>query len=334
MKFNKQFIFIFILVATSIIAAKPYKGAELYSNEWIKYGKFEIRMKTIYGSGCISAFFTYFDSSYISGNVWREIDIEVFGKSHNSFQSNIITGKLEKKTMSEDVHTIPNVTLDNEFHTYTLEWTPDYIAWYFDGKELRKTTGQQVIDCREKEQSYRMNAWISDVPEWVGAFNPSILPVYQIVNWIKFYKYTPSNPVNGSPFTLSWIDHFTTFNSTRWGKANWTFDGNMVDFLPANVVCKNGYLILCITDSVKTGFTGTLVPDPQDQSSVIPTANTLSIAKKEQPYKSVLFNSSPINGLTKLYTLTGQTARLNMNDNMPPTNISRGCYIFGQQNSR
>ena len=44
--------------------AKNYKGAELYSTNLVKYGRFDIRMRTISGSGTISSFFLYYDDSY------------------------------------------------------------------------------------------------------------------------------------------------------------------------------------------------------------------------------------------------------------------------------
>jgi hypothetical protein len=39
--------------------AKDYNGAELYSNNTVKYGRFDIRMRTISGNGTVSSFFLY-----------------------------------------------------------------------------------------------------------------------------------------------------------------------------------------------------------------------------------------------------------------------------------
>ena len=144
--------------------------------------------------------FLYYDDSYRNRS-WREIDIEVLGKSDNVFQSNIITGNADNKTTSEELHTYNK--LSEDYHTYTLEWTPDSIAWFFDGEEVRRSTDAQVTDCQLKEMSYRFNLWISDAPSWAGQFNPSILPVYPYINWIKYSKYTPGSGPNGTNFTLS-----------------------------------------------------------------------------------------------------------------------------------
>ena len=55
------------------------------------------------------------------------------------------------------------------------------------------------------------------------------------VNWIEFHRW------NGSGFELVWRDDFNSFDSNRWGKADWTFTENRADFSPNNVVVKNGY---------------------------------------------------------------------------------------------
>lgn len=249
------------VVPLASFAAKNYNGAELYSSESVKYGRFDIRMKTIAGSGTVSSFFTYYNESYVGGSEpWREIDIEVLGKSTSIWQSNIITGNLTSKQTSEKLH--PSTNLNQDYHTYSLEWTPDYIAWYFDGQEVRRDTKtQQVTDCQSKNQSYRMNLWISDQPAWVGQFNESILPVYQFINWMSYSEYTPGKGPNGSNFTLKWKDDFNSFDTQRWGAGDWTFDGNLVDFAKENIVVKDGYCILCLTKSSQKGFNGTVPKD-------------------------------------------------------------------------
>lgn len=255
-----------LLSINSAAAAKDYNGAELYSINTVKFGRFDVRMRTISGSGIVSSFFTYYNNSYLgSPEPWQEIDIETLGKTNNIFQTNIITGNAASKITSEQVHTFDN--LSQNYHTYTVEWTPQYIAWFFDGKEVRRTTGSQVTACQVKEMSYRFNAWISDVPAWVGAFSPSVLPVYQYINWIKYSKYTPGAGPNGSDFTADWQDNFDSFDASRWGKGDWTFEGNLVDFSPNNIVVKDGYCIICLTKIGATGFSGE-VPKDQGTSSI------------------------------------------------------------------
>ncbi|WP_437961742.1 family 16 glycosylhydrolase [Sorangium sp. So ce119] len=243
------------LAVSSTAVAKPYKGAEVYTPQGYLHGRIEVRMRMARGSGILSTFFTYKDGSEMSGAFWEEIDIEVFGKDNaRSWQSNIITG-MGTRVTSEEVHTA-DTSLADGYHTYTLEWTPDYVAWSIDGREVRRTTGAQVGTLRSP-QGLRMNMWSSDVVEWVGAFDDSVLPQHQFVNWIKYYRY------NNGAFELDWQDNFDSLDGARWGKADWTFDGNRVDFDPQNVTVKDGTLVLSLTREGQTGFTGA-VPRDED----------------------------------------------------------------------
>ncbi|MBN1575487.1 MAG: family 16 glycosylhydrolase [Chitinispirillaceae bacterium] len=249
---------IFLLLNLSI-TAKNYNGAELYSKGSLKYGRFDVRMRVVCGSGIISSFFLYYNDSYLGGGPWGEIDMEIVGKHENAFQSNLITGTAASKKTSEELHDFDS--LSQSYHTYSFEWTPEYIAWFFDGEEVRRSTGSQVTDCQKKEMSIRFNLWISDVVSWAGQFNQSILPVYQYINWVKYSSYTPGSGSDGTDFTPEWEDDFDTFNSTRWGKGDWTFDGNLVDFSPNNIVVRDGYCIICLTNAGATGFSGDVPKD-------------------------------------------------------------------------
>ncbi len=223
-------------------------GAELYSNETFTYGKFEVKMKMAYASGCISSMFLYYNDSYKgNGEVWNEIDIEVIGKEPNGFQSNLITGKLESKVTSEMIHKIASPVADN-FHIYTIEWTPDYVAWYLDGKEIRRSdassdTKKQVAKL-VKPQSLRFNIWSSENTEWVGSLYQKYIPITQEIDYIKVYDYNEDGT-----FTEKWTDDFDSFDSKRWSKGNWNM--GIVRERQDNVVVEDGILKLKLTKELK-----------------------------------------------------------------------------------
>lgn len=251
-----------MLLQAGTVAAdntKPYRGAEIYSNQSYLYGRFEMRMRVASGSGVLSTFFTYKNGSEIGNTFWEEIDIEVFGKNNaEHWQSNIILGSSRPTIMSEADHAAPG-SLAEAYHTYVLEWTPDYVAWFLDGEEVRRITGTSTVTSLTSEQSLRFNIWASDSVPWVGAWDDSILPVYQFVDYLIYQPYDAVTKT----FTDSggWRDDFEAFNNDRWGKADWTFGGNRVTFSPENVVIKDGILVLALTHKDAEGYIGT---PPQD----------------------------------------------------------------------
>ena len=278
-------------MAVAAVSAKDYSGAELYTSETWMYGKFEARMKMAAVSGSVSSMFLYHNDSYLGGSEpWVEVDIEILGKTPNSFQSNIITGYGPNNKVTSEKHHEINPSSNESFHTYGMEWTPDYVAWILAGKVVRKTVkGQgdnnQVQDLGKKPQGLRFNLWSAEDAGWVGPFEDNKLPVYQFINWVKVYKYTPGAGENGSDFTPDWSDDFDTFDNSRWQKGDWTFDGNRVDISPSNIFIKDGMVVIALTKKGQEGFNGQIPTDPEgdlkSQQTNPPTQESSSSAQQQ-----------------------------------------------------
>ena len=288
-----------VLSMASTLSAKDFSGAELYTNKEFTYGKFEARMKMAAASGTVSSMFLYQNGSeQASAQRWVEVDIEVLGKSPNSFQSNIITGKAGAQVTSEKHHQV-NPAADQGFHTYGLEWTPDYVRWTLDGQEVRKTNkgdNKNQVENLIGTQGLRFNIWSSESAEWVGQFDESKLPLFQFINWVKVYKYTPGQGENGSDFTLDWTDNFDSFDSGRWSKGNWTFDGNRVDLTPNNIYTRDGMLILALTRKGQESFNGQVPvdnePSPTSSSSSVTPPSSSSVVPPSSSSSAVVPPSS------------------------------------------
>jgi hypothetical protein len=218
-------------------------GAELYSHEAIQFGRFTIRMKMVSEPGVVSSFFTYDNESWQGeGRPWREIDFETIGSHPNVLQTNLITGVASDRVHSEQTTEIAEIT---NYQTYVLEWTPDAIIWLVNGNEVRKdlaSESQQVRDMADRGQTYRSNVWISEVIAWVGEFDETTLPLYQVIDWIEYDSYLPSGE-----FKKEWRDDFNSFDHKRWGKGNWGFESNMVTFAPENLQVIEGELVFALT---------------------------------------------------------------------------------------
>ena len=230
-------------------------------------------------------------------------------KNPSSFQSNIITGygpgdgQPNRKITSEKHHAI-NPASNQSFHTYGMEWTPDYVAWTLDSQVVRKTVkgqesgcktengGQQqsycsqVQDLGKKPQGLRFNLWSHEDAGWVGAWNDNILPVYQFINWVKVYEYKPGQGDNGSDFKLQWTDDFKTFDANRWSKGDWTFEGNRVDISPNNIYAKDGMVIIALTKKGQESFNGQVPQDPEGDAMLNGSSPQSSSSEQFNPPSS------------------------------------------------
>lgn len=253
-KFVTALILSFLFLSTlniSIIFSKDYKGAEFRTKQTFLYGRFEVRMKSAYREGVLSSFFTYHE---FTGGIenWNEIDIEILGRYPNDIQFNTITAGQTNHVSHYPLPFSPH----EDFHTYAFEWTPNYVAWFVDGVEVYRQTGNH-IPTLNKPQKLMMNIWNPEAPNWAGQFNPDALPAFAYYDWVKYYIYTPGsgNYGTGNNFTFSWSDDFTYWNTSRWDKATHTWVGNGCDFIPENAVIRDGYLILCLTNATNIGYT-------------------------------------------------------------------------------
>lgn len=297
-----------VLMGLSIhLQAKPYKGAEIYSNDSWLYGRYEIRMRVAKGGGVLSTFFTYKNESEVAGTFWEEIDIEVFGKNNaNAWQSNIILGSTRPTIQSHEEYEIEG-SLGDAYHTYVLEWTPDYVAWFLDGVELRRIIGTSTVTSLTNAQSARMNIWASESVEWTGEWDDSVLPVYQFVNYIEYKAYNSATKT----FETGWRDDFNTFDTARWSKANWSFDDNRVDFVPENLVVKNGILVLALTTENAIGYSGTPPADETTNSSSSSSAASSSSSSIVSSVESSSVASSSSNSLSSTVTVSSSPAKNN-----------------------
>ena len=174
----------FIPIHQSI--AKAYKGAELRTIESFLYGRFEVRYKASPGSGQTSTFFLYNDD--YPNTPWNEIDIEILGRYEDDVQFNPIT----PDRINHVSHQFVEFNPATDFHTYAIEWTPDYIAWFIDGAERHRQSGEH-IEALNVSQKIMMNIWHPTYHDWVGEWSDKNLPFFAYYDFVSYASYTPGS---------------------------------------------------------------------------------------------------------------------------------------------
>jgi beta-glucanase (GH16 family) len=100
----------------------------------LQYGRISAKIKTAGTSpGVVSAFM-------VMSPEGDEIDFEWVGKNRHEVQTNYYYNtKADGPDYSNGRMTALPFDTTAEFHTYTIEWTPDWIAWYVDDQLIRKS---------------------------------------------------------------------------------------------------------------------------------------------------------------------------------------------------
>jgi beta-glucanase (GH16 family) len=144
------------------------------------FGYFEVRAKVPEGKGFWSAFWLL----PIDGTWPPEIDImEVLGhepaKAHQTFHFLDKAGKRGKASgMSSDAD------LSAEFHTFGIDWQPDKLIWYVDGKETYRF---QSTEIPSKPMYLLINLAVGGY--WPGSPDANTaLPSMMEVDYVRVYQ--------------------------------------------------------------------------------------------------------------------------------------------------
>ena len=132
---------------------RPYTSGRILTRDkasWT-YGYFEAKIKSPTGSGMWPAFWMLpqpsapnsLDNQYGGWPNNGEIDImEAKGRLMNKVDTTIHFGQSwpNNQYLSGTATLTSNI---DQWHTYALEWTADYLAWFADGKQVYKLTNSQ-----------------------------------------------------------------------------------------------------------------------------------------------------------------------------------------------
>jgi endo-1,3-1,4-beta-glycanase ExoK len=244
----------FCFLATALLSqtASAVKSPELYSSASYGYGRVEARVRFVAGDGVVGAFFLWKDGSEKEDTFWNELDFEKVGADchleTNAFYGNPEVVHNQKYQLGD---------LCAGFHTYTYEWTPDYIAWFVDGSEIRRETGETAAAYAQNATAgmqIHFNVWPGDAT-FGGNFDPSILPVHQYVDWVEYSSYADG------VFTPAWREDFSAATlPANWYTGTWASPKNLSVHDALNVNFINGYAVLSLTTDEAPGPAGAEPP--------------------------------------------------------------------------
>jgi len=243
-------LIILLLVSCYIMPDLPGQdciGASMFSKEAYLYGRFEVAMQSAEGSGVVSSFFLF---NLDAGCTWpdenNEIDIEMTGNSEDILFTTHYPGPWYN-TDSYDAGFNPH----DGMHDYAIEWEPGVVRWFVDGA-LVNVQDQEFVNGLIHPMRIIMNLWVSEYEDWVGPWDPSIMPVESYYDYVRFYEYTPGNGNAGTAnnFTFEWEDDFLYLDSYLWEVEEYgEFEYNYCTFKSSSVEFSGGNLIFQLEEA-------------------------------------------------------------------------------------
>jgi beta-glucanase (GH16 family) len=147
-----------------------------------KYGYVEARMKLTTGSGLWPAFWMMptptADGTYHDGD--GEIDImEQVGTDPTRTEAHLHHNGTQGKSYDT------GLDLSAGFHTYGLDWEPDHMTWYFDGKAFYTVTS----NVPNVAEYIIFNLAVGDANSWPGAPNGNTqIPSTMQVDYVRAFQ--------------------------------------------------------------------------------------------------------------------------------------------------
>lgn len=164
---------------TSPNKLRRYKCAEIRTVSPYGYGTYEARIRTAAGSGLNSAMFTY--SGPPLTNIHDEIDFEFLGKLPDAVQLNYYTASRGGHETSTDL----GVDGSTSFNNYAIEWTPQNIKWYLNGRLIRTTTTKGLPSVPGQ---FFLSLWSGSdgINAWLGKYDDMGKVVTAEIDWIGY----------------------------------------------------------------------------------------------------------------------------------------------------
>jgi endo-1,3-1,4-beta-glycanase ExoK len=284
------------LLLSSTALAKSYKSGEFETKTRYGFGAFEARIRSAQGPGVISTFFLWKpDSEKAPAVPWHEIDFEM-GQASGDYQTQIMTPGSSPPLYRRE-HVVAHglsARPYQAYYTYRIEWTPDYIAFFVDGKEVRRETDHNefsVMFAKDasgdtpvgERMELRTGVWPGDpsIFSWSGAFDGSTVPTAHFVDYVKIWDYTPNQADKFATVLLD--EQFNSLNNNVWYPAQWTFDFSASDYVSQNIGVRDGRLVVALTTTAGQGI---LPAPPADVPPTPPSGPTVAdgfVLEAEKP---------------------------------------------------
>jgi beta-glucanase (GH16 family) len=151
------------------------------------YGYTEIRAKMAKGKGLWSAFWML-PTPKADGTL-HDNDGELDVVEHIGVAPTTATMFAHKGTARKGTDYNIGTDLSAGFHTYGLDWEPDHLTWYVDGKPLFSITDKTVIPT--VAEYLILNLTVGTPGSWPGAPTSStVFPTSMQVDWIHVWQKT------------------------------------------------------------------------------------------------------------------------------------------------
>jgi beta-glucanase (GH16 family) len=186
--------------------AELYKGFHYTSGKVVstrkqRYGRYVIRAKMPIGAGLWPAIFGFGERHKdYDMKTWPgcgEFDIvEIKGQHDSQVNYNVHSGN---SSGVANLVTLPILVTLNQFNEYRIDWTPEYIKWYFNGALMRTfSKNGKGYDGWPFDDQFDLNICLNVGGDFVGNnINSDAMPATMEIEYVRYFALTNTVKKNG-----------------------------------------------------------------------------------------------------------------------------------------
>ncbi|EED16576.1 cell wall glucanase (Utr2), putative [Talaromyces stipitatus ATCC 10500] len=218
-------------------------GTLVAYNHYIWYGKVSGTFKTSRDAGVVTAFILLSDAK-------DEIDYEFIGVDLQTAQTNYYFQGIP------DWHHGVNATIDSNsfenFHTYEIDWTPDAVTWYLDGKSVRVLKREETYNETTHQYMFPQTPARLELSLWPGGLASN---AQGVIEWaggeIDWNSQDMQNP--GYYYAIFSNISITCYDPPSWAPS--VKDGNA--YIYNNIAATNNTVQIVKNNTVLANFADT-----------------------------------------------------------------------------
>ena len=161
------------------LGGRQFTSAQISSRFTFQYGRVDIRAKMPMSQGFWPALWLLPTAGAAQGFL-PEIDIHESISNHGGFYANFHWKSGSARRELGPVHVDTDAT---DWHVYSLEWTPDRIAWLLDDQEVASAT--DGVNTTSQSKMYLLITFALG-GSWPGAPDQTtVLPSNMLIDWVR-----------------------------------------------------------------------------------------------------------------------------------------------------
>jgi beta-glucanase (GH16 family) len=185
-----------------IAQAEAYNGFNYTSGKVVarkkqRYGRYIIKAKMPLGAGLWPAIFGF-------GERHKDYDLKTWPscgefdiveiKGQNNRQVNYNVHSASSSGVS-NMETLPTTVSLDQFNEYRIDWAPEYIKWYFNGKLMRTfSKNGKGYEGWPFDDAFDLNICLNVGGAFVGNnINSKAMPASMEIEYVRYYALTNSN---------------------------------------------------------------------------------------------------------------------------------------------